>query len=149
MGISIIEKNTNLLPNGFLHHGFHLFEGVLNPLDAEEGDEVRHSIDDEGATEQRRERGARGFGILEGEKAQHRASDAKEHDAPPTLEAHLLVVERGNEEADAFKNDPEGEEERQRGGHKNAVGQEEHAEHDVDDTHQHTRAIVGQEVLRP
>ena len=122
---------------------------LLEAVDACHGEDVGQAEEDDGDADEDGERDGGDIHVHDAADAENDADDAQKHKRPPVGEAHLLIVEARDENADAFDDDPNGEHKWERQGGAQKVEQEEATEENVEQGAQHTGAAVGDEGLRP
>ena len=125
------------------------FDLLFEAVDTCNGEDVGQTEEDDGDADEDWERDGSGLHVHESEDTENDADDAQQQEDPPVGEAHLLIVEARDEDADAFDDHPDGEHQRQRHGGAQKVEQEEAAEEDVEQSGQHAGAAVRHESLCP
>lgn len=120
---------------------------ILKTLDTAKGYNVSYADQqDSGADE-----GGKGDGghvrIAEAQDTQDYTGDTKEEEGPPVRESHFLVVEAVDGHKNAFYDDPDYEDNRQRRGNEQVVAQEDDTDDNLKDGAEHAAGAVGEELL--
>jgi len=123
----------------------HLF---FKAVDTEKGNQVTHTYHQDSGADEGGESNSGDVRIAKAPDTQDYAGDAEQQESPPVRETDFLVVETVDSDKNAFYNDPDHKDNRQRSGNEEIVAQEDDTDDNLKDGAEHAAGAVGKELLR-